>query len=438
MDGRKRPERLARARSGWEELARRAVVRSLGPPPGPVHLNLPFREPLVPSGAEAALASGSAAGAHASGADDPLPPPRAPSDAEVEALRDALSLERGAIVAGSLRSPCLPALGFAERRGWPLLAEPTSGLRLPGALAAGTLLLADPAFSKAHVPRVVVQLGAAPTSRAGLAFVAGAERLVIVDPDGLVADPSLHAELRLQADPTSLLQALEPDLPPAGASSWLEGWRRADDLARRAVDGLLDSWDEPYEGRIARDLAAGVSDGSTLVVGSSMPVRDLDAYMTPRDGVRVLANRGASGIDGFVSTVLGVSVAEKPTFALCGDLTLLHDAGSLLWSARRGYHAVFVVPNNDGGGIFPLLAQRDLPELETLFVTPHGLDLARITDAAGAGYERADRAVDVVPAVERAAAAGGVAIVEVPVDRDRNVARHAETAAAVAAALERT
>ena len=426
------PTASENARSMWEDLARQAMARSIGRPPGPVHVNLPFREPLVPSGSEMGLGGGPFGGTL-----EPRATTSAPTREDIDALREALSAERGVIVAGSLSTACWPALDLGERRGWPVLGEPTSQLRVPGTLSTGSLLVADPAFTKSHVPHVVLQLGAAPTSRPGLAFAAGAERLVIVDPDGVIGDPGHRADLRLEADPASLLESVLPDLPPASSNSWLDDWRWADDAVWRAVAELLDMWDEPFEGRVARDLAACLRDGATLVVGSSMPIRDLDAYMASRDGVRVLANRGASGIDGFVSTVLGVSLAERPTFALCGDLTMLHDAGSLLWSARRGYHAVFVVPNNDGGGIFSLLGQRELPELETLFVTPHGIDLAKVAHAAGAGHERIERAGDLVPAVERAAAGGGVRIVEVPIDREGSIARRAEVAAAVAATLER-
>ncbi len=412
----------------WRSLAARAVHAAASAPPGPVHLNLPFREPLVPS--EAASPRPTEAGAW------PVDVVSGPSGDQVEALAaEIVRTERGAIMAGTLRLKASPVIDLARAAGWPLIAEPTSGLRAPGALSAGQFLLANGGFASAHAPDLVVQFGAAPTSRAGLAFVSTAKRLLIVDPDQLVADPNRMASMRLEVDAVSLASEVVARLPGRPSSLWLTGWSKADTAVRRAVDELMDSWAEPYEGRIARDLAAAIPDDGVLVVGSSMPVRDLDAYMAPRNGLRVIGNRGASGIDGLVSTALGVAATGARTYALCGDLSLLHDAGSLLWSAHRGYDAVFVVPNNEGGAVFSFTGQGALPEFGELFATPHGLDLGSLADAAGAGYTKVTRASDLVAAVGRGASSGGVWIVEVPSDRERNLERHAEVHAAVAEAL---
>jgi 2-succinyl-5-enolpyruvyl-6-hydroxy-3-cyclohexene-1-carboxylate synthase len=411
----------------WHELMVEATRAAMGPPPGPIHLNMPFREPLVPSDITFPAAD---------------PPGMehavvfAPEPEEIETLRREMSsTDRGVILAGSMRASPASLVELTRRSRWPLIAEPTSGHRRPGALRAGQFLLADEAFTSSHTPDVVLQFGAAPTSRAGLELVRRADRLLIVDQDHLVADPHRKASLRLRVEAAALEPELTEALESRAETAWWHEWHDADRSARVAVDAELDRDHRPFEGRVARDLAASLPEPSTLVVGSSMPVRDLDVYMAPRTGVGVIANRGASGIDGFVSTALGVSAAGVPTTAYCGDLTLLHDVGSLLWSARRGDHAVFVVPNNDGGAIFSFLAQRELPEFEELFATPHGLDFISICAAAGAGHARVERADELVPAIEVARTAGGVHVVEVPIDREENVRRHAEVHATVAEAL---
>jgi 2-succinyl-5-enolpyruvyl-6-hydroxy-3-cyclohexene-1-carboxylate synthase len=412
---------------GWRELVVELTKASMGLPPGPIHLNLPFREPLV--GADVDLTESAPSGTEFTLSADPEPE-------EFAALEHELtSSANGLILAGSAREapPTLPRL--ARALGWPMLAEPTSILRVPGTLSAGQFLLSDGRFADAHVPDIVVQFGAAPTSRAGLEMVRRAGRLLIVDQDHLVADPHRKAKLTVRAEAAAFVPRLQEALQPRAESAWLDTWVKADRVARSAVDTLLDSLDEPFEGRIASEVAASAPGGSILVVGSSMPVRDLDAYMRPRDGLGVIANRGASGIDGFVSTALGVSATGVATTALCGDLTLLHDAGSLLWSARRGHDCVFVVPNNDGGAIFSFLPQRELPEFQELFITPHGLDFAAVCRAAGAGHTLVERAAELIPAVERARDARGVHVIEVPTDRERNVELHAAVRDAVGAAL---
>jgi 2-succinyl-5-enolpyruvyl-6-hydroxy-3-cyclohexene-1-carboxylate synthase len=444
----------------WRSLASRAWGAALGPPAGPVHLNLAFAEPLVPERLEGAPAPGRPHGAPWTRVSRR---PQLPDPAEVEALAEAVrGSRRGLLVAGwGARLEPEAVDGFARASGWPVLADPLSGARRgPAAVSTYDSLLRLPDFAAGHRPDLVLRVGAAPTSKALTRWLDTSVPQVMVEPEGGWPDPGRAAGRRLVADPSALLQAVgaaiaaaqeqgggEPAAAPrerdgpAGARAarhaWLGGWLRAEALARRAIDELLDASEEPFEGRVARDLVAALPHGATLVVGSSMPVRDVDAFAAPREGLRLLANRGVSGIDGFVATALGAAaVTDGPVAALCGDLSLLHDASSLLGAAGRARGVVLVVCDNDGGGIFSFLPQADLPApyFEALFATPHGLDLGDLAATARLPWQRLTKASELGPALEAALARGGTEVLLVPSDRAANQARHKEVAAAVAAA----
>jgi len=450
--------------SWWRQAAREALDAMLGDPPGPVHVNCPFEEPLTPS-ADVELPAPTT---------ERLELPRRPeaelTPEEGDRLAAEISGARGAVVMGAWPGDLSAEASFwGERLGWPVVAEPTSTGRRPGeALAAGQALIGDDAWVQAHRPELVIQVGAVPTTRATQAFVASAERLIVADRWHLDPDPERRASWRLAVDADALRAALrtrpidqaggvaligehtpeaarelwESRLHPAPAD-WREGWGAADRVARAAMDGFLDGIDEPFEPRVARDVAAWIPGGGTLFVGNSTPIRDLDLSMAPRDGaIRVMANRGASGIDGLVSTALGIAAAgprsgriSGPTVALVGDLSFLYDLGAVAWNAQRGVDLIVVVVSNGGGEIFSLLPQRELAEHRELFVTPHGTDVGALVAATNAGHERVARASDLVPALDRTRVAGGLQVVEVVVDPARALGLRADLRAAIASAL---
>jgi 2-succinyl-5-enolpyruvyl-6-hydroxy-3-cyclohexene-1-carboxylate synthase len=275
---------------------------------------------------------------------------------------------------------------------------------------------------------------------------------ILIDPDGGWLDPHRAAAERVPGLPDLRAPVSgddrgaarghdrQPSAPPVDA--WYDAWLRAEEVARRALHECLDVDDEPFEGRVARDVAAVCAASGrnpALVVASSMPVRDLEAF-AGRVPPRVYANRGVNGIDGLVSTVLGIA-AGRPGGAvvgLLGDLAFLHDAGGLLGATRRGLDAVFVVVDNGGGGIFSFLPQAALPSerFELLFGTPPGAAVAEVAAAYGMPVERVERAAEVGPALEGALTAGGVRVLVVPTgDRTANVDRHRRAWAAVAEAI---
>jgi 2-succinyl-5-enolpyruvyl-6-hydroxy-3-cyclohexene-1-carboxylate synthase len=326
--------------------------------------------------------------------------------------------------------------GFVDVAAWPVLADPVSGLRR-GAAAVSTYdaLLRDEEFVRAHRPDVVLRLGAPTSGRRLNEFLHGVSQIVVT-PDAAWLDPDRGAIERIVADPDAFLTAcLQATGTPRGDRSWLETWCDAERRARRALDAHLDADDEPFEGRIARDVVDALPGGGTLVVASSMPVRDVESFAQPRDDLRILANRGANGIDGFVSTAIGVAIGGPgPVVALLGDLCLLHDQNGLLGAASRSVDVTFVVVDNDGGGIFSFLPQADAsPEhFEALFGTPQGVDVAAVAAVHGIPTVEVTRAGELVGAVETAVKDGGVRVVLVRTDRATNVARHRAAWAAVA------
>ena len=328
-----------------------------------------------------------------------------PSDELIGAFAELVSgCRRGVILAGRQGNPELGATVAALARacGYPVLPEPTSQLRCgphDRELVAPAYDLVFRDLPEWLEPQLVIRVGDMVTSkpvRTWLGEHPGC-RQVVIDPDGAWNEPTSTADLIARADPVALLSAFAAQLTPDADHAWEESWLAASAAAEAAVDSFLDTLgDELFEPRVHRDLSALIPTGSTVFVASSMPVRDLETFLPSSDReLRFLANRGANGIDGMVSSGLGAAAtASGRTYLVTGDLGLYHDMNGLLAIRRLGVEATVVVMNNGGGGIFdflPIARHRD--GYEELFGTPTGLDLAKVADL----YEIAFTRVAVLP-----------------------------------------
>ena len=439
------------ARAAWRPVAARVWAEAAGPPAGPVHLNVAFREPLVSFDRQdpaVAMEPGRADGRPWVVSHRPASAGWAPPEA-AEFGERVLSAERGLVVAGWGGSDEASQVAAALR--WPLLADGISGLRNgPGGSAEHTKvhvvttydpLLRVPGFAESHRPDLVIRFGGPLTSKTAMTWLDASIPQILVDPDGAWLDPQRSAAERVSCLPDFGVVPDKGRVDEAAVTDWLDAWREAEETARRALDVFLDGDDAPFEGRVARDVAAVCATSPlnpTLIVASSMPVRDLEAFagQVPR---RVFANRGVNGIDGLISTVLGVAAAGgAPAVGLLGDLAFLHDAGGLLGAPSRDLDATFVIVDNRGGGIFSFLPQAALPpeRFEQLFGTSPAADVVDVAAAYGVPAEKVDRTGDIGEALERAQAAGGVRAIVVPTgDRATNVDRHRQAWAAVAEAI---
>jgi 2-succinyl-5-enolpyruvyl-6-hydroxy-3-cyclohexene-1-carboxylate synthase len=438
------------------QLACRAYWTTLDGRPGPVHLNLPLREPLALDGPLL---------------DEPLPgrADGAPwvRRARTVRRRDAGAgtpvAQRGVVVAGRLEHAAggepagdiaRAAARLSERVGWPLLADPLSGARdAANAIASYDLLLRDPALATRLAPEIIVRVGDLPTSKPLRAWLAGLPeiRQLVLDPDRTWQDPDAIVGEFDDGNPVDALDelgavgglgglgesgGLGAESPPEG--TWLERWRTADRVVGAALASALgDGLSEPL---VAARLGDWLGPEATLMCAASMPIRDLELYLPAgRPLPRVLSNRGANGIDGTVSTAFGLAAAgRQPVVLLIGDVALVHDLGGLIAARRLELPLTIVVINNDGGGIFHFLAISDESDaFERHVATPHGLQFERAAGLYGLGYERPRTADDLGDAIQRSIAGGTATLIEVRTEREANLAFHRRLADAGLAALAR-
>jgi 2-succinyl-5-enolpyruvyl-6-hydroxy-3-cyclohexene-1-carboxylate synthase len=322
------------------------------------------------------------------------------------------------VVCGALADPVeLPA-------GAPVLAEPISQCRVPGTVSCYEALLRTPGWADAHRPSAVIRFGAVPTSRVLNEWLASlGVPIVVVDPLGLRRDPDRVAEF----------VAAAPRLTPE--PGWMDEWLSADRIARAALDDVLAA--SLHEGSVVAALARVLPDPVNVFLGSSLPVRDADWFWPAAPDVRFFGNRGASGIDGLVSTGLGVAAAsEDPTVLLLGDLSLYHDMNGLLAIRRHGVRATIVLLDNGGGGIFEFLPPaRHRDVFEEIFATPIDLDFGQVARLYGLEHSVVTSAEQLEPALRAALAAEEPQLVQVKFSRADSVAGHRAAWDAVASAL---
>ena len=401
--------------STWRAFASRAFNSSVGARPGPVHLNLPFDEPLY-------------------GEAEQLPPPRPQrwssrqiaetfSESQAKILASVLSRTKGIFIAGK-NSP-LALRDLAVHLQWPIFADPRSGLRHSHdnvVVGFDALLRVDDIRTR-WLPEIVVCVGEPPASKVLSQWTAQLDCDVVqLQPADNVIDPLHRVAVAFVGELDHVCSHVTTILSPRTDDTWVKQWKRAD----QAAQSVIESWTSQRwsEISVSRVLSLSLGEGSQLMLSSSMPIRDFEWFGGELGDVRVFSNRGANGIDGVISTAIGTAVAtEKTTYVLIGDVALLHDANALIGLKVRNVDLCIVVVNNDGGSIFSFLPQAQFvvgDEFETLYGTPHGVSFEQLARAHGLAYLGVNSAQEMRAALK----VGGPIIIEASFRRDVNVGQH--------------
>ena len=422
--------------SKWRTIARDAFSATVGVNRGPCHVNLPFREPLVGIAGSLPVA-------------DSHSPVRMSADVATASERKKLSLalraERGIIIAGNGIDQPRFILELAAKLKWPVFADSRSNCRVAPESSHGAtvvscadVVLRHQPSAESLNPTVVLRVGDPPVSKVVNQWLAtcGAEQIAVTQQPSLV-DPDKVVTTHIVGSFNELFMEMSRGADSRSETDWIGAWKRCEINARTALDEELSKQTRLTEPLCAVTVSEAIATGTNLVVSSSMPVRDLEWFAPPRDGVRVFSNRGVNGIDGVVSTAVGVALSSKsPTALLIGDIAMLHDSNGLLNLIRRDAQLKIIVIDNEGGGIFSFLPQAQAMEgdqFEQLFGTPHSVDFAALAKTHGIAFTWVATAEE----LRRELANSDTSIIGVRTDRSKNVDDHNVLYSAVAAALSK-
>jgi 2-succinyl-5-enolpyruvyl-6-hydroxy-3-cyclohexene-1-carboxylate synthase len=414
-------------------MAARAAATAMTAPAGPVHLNFPLREPLVPNVTEQTWTQIER---------------QEPSYIQVSIGKRTLELEqfqfiyerlagieKGLIICGEIDKPHFAeaVIKLAETLDYPILADPLSHLR-SGTHSKEYIVESYDAILKTEtamhtlMPEVIIRFGAMPVSKSLTLMLKNntAIQQIVVDGDGGWREPTLSASYMIHCDEIEFCNRLaELGSRKRGLSEWTKTWKAANKIAK---DTLLEAGkdEQMFEGKVFIELAELLPEQSVLFVGNSMPIRDADTFfMTNDKQIRIMANRGANGIDGVVSSALGASVVQQPLVLVIGDLSFYHDLNGLLAAKLHRLNATIIVINNNGGGIFSFLPQsKQEKHFESLFGTPTDLQFEHVVRMYDGHYEKADTWEKFRESVTNAIATNGLHVIELCTSRQENVMKH--------------
>lgn len=413
-------------------MAGRAAGTALTAPSGPVHLNFPFREPLVPNlELENLWGTTEKQGRNV----NVLVGKPVMNELQANLLSEIISGKKnGIIVCGSHYDSEFgyEVTSLAETLKFPILADPLSQLRsgehpMTYIIDGYDAFLRNEEFRHVFSPDIIIRFGAMPVSKALLQYIQSNKDTLqlIVDGDGGWRDPTLSATDMVYCDEKEFCQMLTRRIEKRTESSWANSWIRINDIVKGHVN-VVHNEEMLFEGKVFTELQKILPAESTLFVGNSMPIRDLDTFFTNNEkSIRVLANRGANGIDGLVSTAMGISAQNEHTVLVIGDLSFYHDLNGLLAAKHHQLNITIVLINNDGGGIFSFLPQsKEEKHFETLFGTPIGLDYEYVVKMYGGHFTSVDNWTEFREAISTSFNGKGLHVVEVKTDRKENVNIH--------------